>query len=263
MNKKTKKSTVFHQFMVSYILLLIISVLIISGISFYKTYSIVYGNIREAHFASIEKLESTMQSIFDETDDISLSLQGWPTVKKIFTMSGSLDSSWVSTDDLFNIVYMLRKHKALHPYIDNIAIVFRDVDLVIDCNSPESTYEDFFDYRYSFESELFSGVDDLDFSKDSLLIPNCMVGRYSQPNQNKLLYMKAIPNASGTAKAMLLITMTPDDLARELSNNMTFDEDMWLITDQNSNIILSGMKISEEDLNILPSFDETTQQTAT
>ena len=145
-----KGSSVFQRFILSYVLLLISSVLMISGIAYYKTYSIVYRNIQTTNLASVERLEERVQSVLSDTDSISWSLQGWPAINKIFTMSGDLDSSWVSNDELFNLVYVLRKHKALHSYIDNIAIVFRDVDLVIDCSSASTTRDNFFGYRFSF-----------------------------------------------------------------------------------------------------------------
>ena len=248
----SKKSSVFHRIILSYIVLLIISVLMISGIAYYKTYSIVYENIQAANLAGVEKLESNMSAMLQETDSVSLSLQGWPAIKKLFTMTGEIDTSWVSNEELFNLVYVLRKHKALHSYIDNIAIVFRDVDLVIDCTSPAADYADFFEYRYSFESELFSGIGDLDFTRDSLLIPRCKVGKYTQPNQDMLVYFKAIPNASGTAKAMLLVTLKPDSLISQLNTSMVFNDGTWLITGPDQEIILSNRTLPRYEKLVLP-----------
>lgn len=247
----SKKSTVFHKIILSYIVLLIISVLMISGIAYYKTYSIVYGNIQAANLAGIEKLEANMSAVLQETDSVSLSLQGWPAINKLFTMNGGIDTSWVNNEELFNLVYVLRKHKALHSYIDNIAIVFRDVDLVIDCTSPAGSYGDFFEYRFSFESDNFHGIEDLDFTKDSLLIPRCRVGKYTQPNQDRLLYFKAIPNASGAAKAMLLVTLKPDSLVSQLNTSMVFEDGTWLITDNNLQPVLSNQEtVPGQDLKL-------------
>lgn len=247
-----KSNSVFQKFITSYILLLIVSVLLISGIAYYKTYSIVYDNIQTTNLASVERLEQHVQSILNDTDSIAWSLQGWPAINRIFTMSGSLDSSWVSNEELFNIVYVLRKHKALHPYIDNIAVIFRDVNLVIDCSSPSSTYDNFFNYRYSFQSEQFSGIEDLDFDWDKKLITDCMVGKYTQPNQKRILYFKSIPNATGTAKAMLLVSINPENLATLLNKTMIFDEVLWLITDPDNRIILSRNDYSGEETGSLP-----------
>lgn len=248
----SKKSSVFHRIILSYIVLLIIAVLMISGIAYYKTYSIVYDNIQAANLAGVEKLKANMSAMLQETDSVSLSLQGWPAIKKLFTMTGEIDTSWVSNEELFNLVYVLRKHKALHSYIDNIAIVFRDIDLVVDCTSPAASYADFFEYRFSFESGLFNGIDDLDFTKDSLLIPHCKVGKYTQPNQDMLVYFKAIPNASGTAKAMLLVTLKPDSLISQLNTSMVFDDGTWLITGPNQEVILSNRTISGDQKLDLP-----------
>lgn len=251
-----KGSSVFQRFILSYVLLLISSVLMISGIAYYKTYSIVYRNIQTTNLASVERLEERVQSVLSDTDSISWSLQGWPAINKIFTMSGDLDSSWVSNDELFNLVYVLRKHKALHSYIDNIAIVFRDVDLVIDCNSASTTRDNFFGYRFSFESEEFSGLEDLDFAWDRKLVTDCMVGKYTQPNQRRILYFRAIPNAAGSNKAMLLVTINPGLLAQLLGETMVFDEEMWLITDDEKNPVLSGNSFSEETVLSLPAPQE-------
>ena len=251
-----KGSSVFQRFILSYVLLLISSVLMISGIAYYKTYSIVYRNIQTTNLASVERLEERVQSVLSDTDSISWSLQGWPAINKIFTMSGDLDSSWVSNDELFNLVYVLRKHKALHSYIDNIAIVFRDVDLVIDCNSASTTRDNFFGYRFSFESEEFSGLEDLDFAWDRKLVTDCMVGKYTQPNQRRILYFRAIPNAAGSNKAMLLVTINPGLLAQLLGETMVFDEEMWLITDNEKNPVLSGNSFSEETVLSLPAPQE-------
>lgn len=252
MNVMHKRSAVFKQFIVSYVLLLIASVLMISGIAYYKTYSIVYDNIQTTNLASVERLEEEVHSVLNEADSISWSLQGWPAINKIFTMSGSLDYSWVSNDELFNLVYVLRKQRALHPYIDNIAIIFRDVNLVVDCNSSASTYSNFFHYRFSFDSEQFNGIEDLDFSWDSRLITDCMVGKYTQPNQKRILYFKAIPNAAGSHKAMLLVTINPENLTKLLNKTMVFEDEVWLITDYDDNIVLSGSDFSEEETNTIP-----------
>lgn len=233
-----KKSTVFQKFVFSYVLLLLSSVLMISGIAYYKTYSIVYRNIQSTNLASIERLKDQMQTVFEETDSLALSLQGWPAINKIFTMNETLNSSWVSNDELFNLVYVLRKHRVLHSYIDNIAIIFRDVNLVVDCNSSASSYDEFFNYRFSFDSEDFHGIDDLNFTLDNRLIAGCMVGKYTQPNQERLLYFKAIPNAAGTNKAMLMITMIPENLIQILDETMIFDEGMWMIRDSEERTIL-------------------------
>lgn len=247
----SKKSTVFHKIILSYLVLLGISVLIISAVAYYKTYSIVYGNIQAANLASVEKLEANMSAVIQDTNSVSLSLQGWPAIKKLFTMNGEIDTSWVSNEELFNLVYVLRKHKALHSYIDNIAIVFRDVDLVVDCTSPSTSYADFFKYRFSFESENFHGIEDLDFTRDSMLIPHCKVGNYTQPNQDRMLYFKAIPNASGTAKAMLLVTLKPDNLINLLNSSLVFEDGLWLITDNNGQPILSNQEIRpNQELNL-------------
>lgn len=242
------KSTVFQEITISYIALLIISVLVTGCITYFKTYSIVYNNIQNSNLETVKNLEQKVRNVLAETDSVSISLQGWPAIKKIFTMTEELDESWVSDDELFNLVYVLRKHKALHSYIDNMAIIFRDVDLVIDCTSASSTYEEFFEYRFSFESETFHGIKDIDFTKSSLLLPNCKVGRYSQPNQDCLLYFKSIPNAAGVPKAMLLVTLKPDSLMQLLDSSLVFGDEMWLIQDNIGQVILSGTDFSEQEL---------------
>ena len=66
-----KGSSVFQRFILSYVLLLISSVLMISGIAYYKTYSIVYRNIQTTNLASVERLEERVQSVLSDTDSIS------------------------------------------------------------------------------------------------------------------------------------------------------------------------------------------------
>jgi len=249
---KVRKSSVFHKMAVSYIALMVVAVLVTGGVAYYKTYSIVYGNIQEANLGSIQNLEQKMRAFTRETDELSLSLQGWPAITKLFTMTGNQNQSLVSNEELFNLVYVLRKHKAMHSYIDNVAILFRDVDLVIDCNSFSSTYEEFFGKRFFFESDDFHGAEDLDFSEDARLLPNCKVGKYSQPNQDCILYFKAIPNTSGVHKAMLLVTMKPESMVNQLNSAVVLENEMWLIRGEKGQVILSGTEYSPEELEALP-----------
>lgn len=247
-NNIFQKSSVFRKITISYIALLVISVIATGSIAYFKTYSIVYNNIQNTNRNNIKNLEHNMHTLLDETNSLSLSLQGWPAVKKIFTMNGQLDTSWVNDDELFNLVYVLRKHKTLHSYIDNIAIVFRDVNLVIDCTSASSTWDDFFEYRFSFDSEKFHRFEDFDFTVDSRLLANCKVGRYSQPNQDCLLYFKAIPNTTGVSKAMLLVTLKPESVKLKLDSNKIFEDKMWFITNDDEEVLLSNASHSAAEL---------------
>lgn len=253
---KKRKSSVFRKMAVSYIVMLIVSVLVTGGVAYYKTYSIVYDNIQEANLGSILNLEQKMASFTRETDELALSLQGWPAIKKMFTMSGRRSGSLVNDEELFNLVYVLRKHKAMHSYIDNMAIVFRDVDMVIDCNSFSSTYEEFFGYRFFFEAEGFQGVEDIDFAQNSRLVSGCRFGKYSPPNQDCILYFRAIPNTSGVHKAMLMVIMKPENMQNQLNSSVVLENEMWLIRGEDGKVILAGTECSEEELERLPIPEE-------
>ena len=55
---------------------------------------------------------------------------------------------------------------------------------------------------------------------------------------------------------MLLVTINPGLLAQLLGETMVFDEEMWLITDNEKNPVLSGNSFSEETVLSLPAPQE-------
>lgn len=236
------KSKVFKKIIYAYLLFLVLPCIFVTVIINLKTYSMEYNNIKATNTQEANKLSQEMSQINSDLISLNISLKDWPAMRKIFTMSETLNPDWVNSEELFNIIYMLRKQKSLTDGIENIAIVYRDVNLVMDCDGYNYSYDDFFNLKYSFHSKNFNGPQDLNWNTNQTIIhPNCLTGKYSQPDETKIIMQSGIKNTSGKNKAMLLVFINPNLLQQHLDKFLPTEENSWgLATPDHQLIVAKG-----------------------
>lgn len=244
--KFNMKSGVFSKFIISYIIVLIIPVLLIS----YQ----VYGKF--VNILTNEVTNSTKDMLYQIRDVVDVRLQEMVDITSLVSMNSKISPlisrSIFKNDnaypDVYDCIKELRNYKNANGFIDHIFLTFKNNDIVVSDLSKDS-FDSVFGSSYIFRGVSSKQLyDKLSRLQGNSIMPSAVVEKNGY-TMNIITYMQPLPINSSTHTASLLITMK-ESMFRTLIRNVLNDYNGSVyILDSGRNIISStdlGNTIMEE-----------------
>lgn len=252
------KSKVYLKYIISYLIVLIIPVILLSFLIYGKFVSVltdeVTGNTTRMLYQIRDVVDVRIQEVVDISALISTDNRISPIISNEFYLREN------RYPEVYNAIKELRNYKNSNSLIDSIFIFFKDRDIIVSDTS-KYTFKHIFSEVYSYEDisyeELYKRLNSL---SSTMLIPSKVVNSYSR-HFDVVSYLRPIPINNYKPNAVLMITLK-DSMFKQLIKNVINEYNSSVFILDGDNKILSstaaeGINLGEDHIKqYLAAMDE-------
>jgi AraC-type DNA-binding domain-containing proteins len=209
----------FLRIFLPYVVILVVLILVIGGINYYVSFSIVEEKVQDTNIKSVENIKNAYDKIFKDMKNISVILDSLPWLKNVIYMNGRIDYDRIEPNEFNYIISQFRAYKSNNKIIRNISLICRNTDFVI---NNDGTYSiDQYFHAYVYDSKEFNSYKDIDWGEKVgvKMVPRCKLTRYNVPQDDVVLYIKTLPLGDSNPRAALIIHLDWEGMRSILDQN--------------------------------------------
>ena len=252
------KSKVYLKYIISYLVVLIIPVILLSYLIYGKFVNVlteeVTGNTTRMLYQIRDVVDVRIQEVVDISALISTNNRITPIISNEFYLEEN------RYPEVYNAIKELRNYKNSNSLIDSIFIFFKDRDIIVSDTS-KYTFKHIFSEAYSYEDISYEELyDRLNSLSSSMLIPSKVINSYSR-HFNVVSYLRPIPINNYKPNAVLMITLKDSMFKKLIKNVINEYNSSVFILDGNNKVLSStaaeGVDLGEDKIKgCLASMDE-------
>lgn len=241
--QKQMRPTIFYKYLLSYVLMAVFFILILTGV--------MYGKFVEA--ASEEARGNTLRALDQTSQTVELGIQDVLTTGYYMSTEDALHPYTIQADvyNKYLAVSMLTKYRDNNSFVYDIILYYTDQNDQILTTNGVYTAKEFFSkaYRFDFLSALAAPQDF--FTGNEHFLPMCSFSQYSGYPYTVIPYFYPIPPESINPRGYLLFLLDGDHVNKLLYNALAEPENSYsFIFDPNGEVVASShpdrMDIAEE-----------------
>lgn len=245
-NINCRKSKLFKRFMFSYIAILLVPLLLLSILIYNNLIGSLSSEIKNATLTALSQALDVLDIRLKELNYIAVQLPQNPNIMPTL-YSGNVSN--LLPYQYYELVKELKNYRATNAFIDNIAVCFRNSDVIVNADGKYSMTM-FFNNVYRYK-----GTSGLDMSYTINTLQDLVI-RSAEPVyignavQSIITYLQPIPVNDTFYRATLMITMDADSINKLITNSLgNYKGDVYIL-DYNGKIITSVLSGNGLSLNM-------------
>ncbi len=234
---KNRRKKVFNSWLLSYIFLLILT-LLLNVFAYTKSISIIEDEVTKVHTASLKQLQQIMDSRLNDVKRLSIEIGFNDKINSIMRYKEPLDCYY--TYSLVPIIKDLKAFKLANSFIDDLYIYFGYNNFILSY-SGKYTPEEFYKFRCNYKNlsyeqwlaKLMSRQDN-----NYILMGD---GVDENSSENNLAFIKSLPiEDNSICEATIVAVINQDIFSGALQEIKWMDQSMVMVIDQYDNILISA-----------------------
>lgn len=243
------KSKVYIKYIISYLIVLIIPVILLSFLIYGKFVKIMTEEVTNNTSRMLYQIRDVVDVRIQEIVDISALVSTNNRITPIISNEFYLQEN--SYPEVYNAIMELKNYKISNSLIDSIFIFFKNKDIIVSDTS-KYTFKHIFSEVYSFEDISYKELyDKLNSLGSTMIIPSKVVNNYSR-QFNVVSYLRPLPINNYNTSAVLMITLKDSMFKQLIKNVLNEYNSSVFILDGNNKILSSttveGIGLSEDQI---------------
>lgn len=234
----------------SYIIILIIPMLIMGTLGYWRTVAIVKEQTETMYLEKLDQARAAVDKRFLEMNRLVQTLVATRWVQKIVNIYGpTIPENRLEPLEIGGFAEEIRNYESLNGFVDRIAIILNTKRLVLTNNGLDD-YEWFFEKNYKYEN---MGVQDWmpyieSFNHGTVLNPGKVVTYVG--SKRAMAYIKTLPIIDQTPTATLLLSIEEKSF-QDLLHTGAYDRSSSLYILGENNQVVTGVNIDDHIASLL------------
>lgn len=244
-----KTKSIFFSWLLSYILILIITLIIII-VSYWESIKVIQHETNKVYLASLKQLQQVVDSTLSDIQRLSVEVSLNARISSLINSNETLDN--LDRVEMTKIISDLKTYKIANSYIDKLYIYFKNSDYIISSDARYDT-EDFYDLNYNKYKIEFEDWKTLIKEKHRLHYLPLNIDE-SETVRNNIAFMQSLPVTQRNANdATLVIEISEEAIRKTIGELQWVSQGTIFIQDKSDNIIVSTQPRTE---NLVVKYDE-------